>query len=307
MTSAEPLTVVPEADGLADVEENVYHRDPGSLSVSGAKLLLPPSCPAKFKERMDNPPPPKRVFEFGHLVHGEVLGKGVPTVEIDADNYRKKDAQEKRDAARAAGKVPVLIGDGANDEFAAELGKAKRMAAAVHADPWAGPLFKAGQAEVSLYHTDPATGLRKRGRLDWLTPDGDCDDVKTAATANPALLERQFWKLGYFMQAAWYMDLIIALGISENPVFRFVVVEKDPPHVVTVVRYDADAITEGRRQNRLAVDTYLRCRDRNEWPGYVQGEAELSLPRWVARDIAELEMDDVRSEADALIAELQEI
>lgn len=301
------LTTVPEADGLADVDENTYHADRGSLSVSGAKLLLPPSCPRKFKERMDNPPPPKRIFEFGHLVHLEILGKGVQTVEIDADNYRKKDAQEKRDAARAAGKVPVLVGAGANDEFAAELGKAKRMAAAVLTDEWAGPLFERGRAEVALYHTDSATGLRKRGRLDWLTPDGDCDDVKTSTTANPALLERKFWQLGYFMQAAWYMDLLIALGISDNPVFRFVVVEKDPPHVVTVIRYDADAIAEGRRQNRLAVDTYLRCRDRNEWPGYVQGEAELGLPRWVARDIADLEMDDVRSEADALIAELQEI
>ena len=60
---------IPEADGLYTVDEQSYHRDRGSLSVSGAKLLLPPSCPAKFKERMDNPPPPKPHFDFGSIVH----------------------------------------------------------------------------------------------------------------------------------------------------------------------------------------------------------------------------------------------
>ena len=92
---------VPERDGIYGwVPEALYHRDSGSLSFSGAKLLLPPSCPAKFKERMDNPPKPKRIFEFGHLVHLEVLGKGVDTVEIDANDYRTKAAREARDRAR---------------------------------------------------------------------------------------------------------------------------------------------------------------------------------------------------------------
>ena len=43
----------------------------------------------------------------------KVLGDGVDTVEIDADSYRTKAAREQRDAAHAAGKIPVLVGDGA--------------------------------------------------------------------------------------------------------------------------------------------------------------------------------------------------
>jgi hypothetical protein len=69
-------TEVPTEDGLFTVEENTYHRDRGSLSCSGAKLLLPPSCPAKFRQRMDNPPEPKPHFDFGSVVHTLTLGAG---------------------------------------------------------------------------------------------------------------------------------------------------------------------------------------------------------------------------------------
>lgn len=275
---------VPAKDGIYGwVPEDVYHADRGSLSVSGAKLLLPPSCPAKFKARMDAPQKPKRIFEFGHLVHLEVLGKGVETVEIDADNYRAKAAREARDKARTDGKVPVLVGAEANDDFYAELGKAKAMAAKVHNDPRTGPLFdREGQAEKSLYFTDPETGVRLRGRTDWITwIDGrlTCVDVKTSATANPAELDRKFWSLGYHMQNAWYRDLIVSLGLSDDPDFAFVVIEKDDPYVLTgPVRYDADDVAEGRRLNREAIELYARCRDANNWPEYTDGPLTVHLP-----------------------------
>ena len=282
---------VPGADGVYPVPEEAYHRDRGSLSVSGAKLLLPPSCPAKFKHRMDNPPAPKRHFDFGHLVHLLVLGDGVDTVEIDADSYRTKAAREQRDAAHAAGKIPVLVGDGANDSFGAELAHAQAMADKVMADPEAGPLFERGHAERSLYWTEPESGVRLRGRTDWLTMVGDrltCVDLKTSTTANPAELERKFWQHCYHMQFAWYRRLLIELGMSDDPDFVFVVVEKDAPYAVTVVEYDAEALAEGQRLNRQAIDLYARCREADDWPEYTDRRVRLSLPRFAlkARDQA---------------------
>lgn len=294
-------TEVPAEDGLYTVEESTYHADRGSLSCSGAKLLLPPSCPAKFRQRMDNPPPAKRHFEFGHLVHLLVLGIGVPTVEIDADNYRTKAAQEQRDAARAEGKIPVLVGADANDEFGAELAKAQAMADSVRAHPEAGELFRRGHPEKSLYWTDPETGVRLRARADWLTLINErltCVDLKTAASVYRPDLERVFWKNGYYLQNAWYVRLLTAIKGSE-PDFAFVCVEKEPPYLVEVVRYEPEDVAEGHRLNRIAINTFARCIETGEWPGYTDATT-FRLPRWARNDTA-------RAEADALIAELEGI
>lgn len=281
---------IPVEDGMTgQVDERDYHRDKGSLSVSGMKLLL--KCPAKFKAYVDNPPPPRAVFDFGHLVHRQVLGDGPEIVVLEpAVHGLKKDGTIAdnptattgwKDAvaeARARGAIPVHV-----DDFV----KAKAMAEIVHNDQYAGPLFQRGHAEKSFYWTDPATGVRLRARTDWLTlmpsSTGEqlvCVDYKTAATADPAEIEHQFYRYGYYMQAAHYSDMIKAVGLSDDPAFKLVVQEKQDPYVVQVVNYDDEALAAGRRKVREAIDLYVQCTERDEWPYYVDGEITIGLPMW---------------------------
>lgn len=73
--AAEPLAVT-EPGVYDDMPEHVYLADPvpgGSLSFSGAKALLPPSCPALYRHQRDHGRPPKPAFDFGHAVHSMVL------------------------------------------------------------------------------------------------------------------------------------------------------------------------------------------------------------------------------------------
>lgn len=299
---------VPTADGLHRfVDEAEYHQDRGSLSVSGAKLLLPPSCPAKFREYMDTERKPKKEWDFGHVAHHVVLGKGAEFKVLDpAVDGLKADGTPSdkptataawRNAAadaRARGLVPIHADDHT---------KAQLMAKRVLEHPAAGPLFIEGHAEVALYHTDPETGVRLRGRADWLEPNGDLTDYKTSTTANPAELVRKMWQLGYFMQAAWYRGLVIALGLAENPRFRFVVQEKEPPFVVTVVEYDEDALAEGARLNREAIRLYVECRESDHWPGYSDDTVPISLPGWVARRDNANTNTDLMSALEAALTE----
>lgn len=285
--------MIPDDNGIygwVDVDE--YHADRNSLSVSGAKLLLPPSCPAKFRHHMDTAQKPKRHFEFGHFVHLKVLGKGPKVVEIDADSYRTKAAQMARDKARADGNIPVLAGK-PDDDAGAELEQAEAMTAAVFAHPKAGPLLShpKNSFEQSVYATDPETGVRLRGRVDainfsdksgrlWLV------DLKTSTTSDPDPFSRKAFKFGYHMQAAWYMDLFILNKLAADLVFVFVVVEKEPPYLVSVVEYGAAEIAEGRRANREAIDIYRECITYNKWPGYPGTDeiCPISLPAWAFDD-----------------------
>jgi hypothetical protein len=262
---------------IADLSDDEYHADRSSLSFSGAKLLLPPSCPAKFREHMDNPPKPKPAYTFGHAAHRLVLGKGAEIVEVDAPDWRGRAAQEIR-ATACNGIAPMLTH---------ELEKARAMAKAVLEHETAGPFFAQGDAEMSLYAEDPATGIMLRGRTDWLTTiDGQLwiVDFKTSDTADPVEFGRKGAKFMYHSQHAWYEDLVRMVGLHPIPRFVDIVCEKNPPHVVTVVQYDDEAVAKGRELNRRAINLYAECVRTNTWPDYGPGIHPISLPMWAFDD-----------------------
>jgi hypothetical protein len=82
------------------------------------------------------------------------------------------------------------------------------------------------------------------------------------------------------MQAAWYMDMVTALGLAEDVAFVFIVQEKTAPYLVTVCELDAEAIRIGRELNRQAIDLYAMCQSDGVWPGYTDEVALVSLPTW---------------------------
>lgn len=271
--------------------EHVYHGDPvpgGSLSSSGARKLLPPSCPARFRHERDHPPASTPSMERGTAAHRLVLGTGAEIVQIAAADWRKKDAQDERDKARADGKVPLL---------AAEYRKVQDMAAALRAHPWGSALFDPGRGrpEQSLFWQDAVAGIWRRARLDWL-PDADgrsrlvLVDYKTSASADPDSIAKSVYTFGYYMQADWYLDGVRALGISDDPAFVFVFQETAAPYLVNVIQLDWPALRSGHERNRIAIERYRDCMSSGIWPGYnpdIRDIPTISLPPWAARRLDE--------------------
>lgn len=272
--------------------EAVYHRHP-ALSASGAKKLLPPSCPALFKWERDNGQPPRRVFDFGHAAHAKVLGVGAELVvvqkttkdgaRVDADDFRTKSAQEHAEAIRAEGKVPLL---------AHEVAQVDAMAAELRRHPFASVLFdpaRGGKPEQSLFWHDTTYGVDRRCRFDWLpATDGSrliIPDYKSAASAEPRAFARAAANLNYHMQDAFYRDAALALGIAEDVVFVFVAQEKTAPYLVTVCELDAEAVHAGRRRNDLALQVFAECSATGVWPGYSDDVELISLPAWATYDL----------------------
>lgn len=265
------------------VYENIsaadYHSDcvaVGSLSSTGAKRLLPPSCPAKFKHERDHGRPERNAFDLGHGTHTKVLGKGEPFVIIDAADYKTAKARDARDAAYAAGQTPLLPH---------ELDAVDAMTRAVLNHPIAGALLEQGRGhrERVMVAQDPDTGVWLRSMVD---ADDDLDgigpvivDLKTAASAEPGAIAAAIERYGYHQQDPFYSDIYTTL-FGVEPAFLFVFVEKEPPHPVTVYQLRESDRLRGRERNRKAIDLYAHCVAEDRWPGYSDDVVLHAAPGW---------------------------
>lgn len=278
-----PTIIVEQPGVYLDMPDAVYHADPvpaGSLSVSGARKLLPPNCPARFKYDRDSPPQRTEVFEFGHASHHEVLGVGPQLVLVERDRWDTNAVKAEVAAIREAGGVPLK-----RDQYE----RVQAMAAALRAHPYAGPLFApgTGTAEVSIFWVDGPSGVWRRSRLDWLRhPIAGrrliVPDYKTCDCADPETLQRTINNYGYHRQGAWYLDAVRAVGLDAEPVFVLVFQEKEPPYLVTIAEPDPPALRIGAALNREAIDVYRRCVAEDRWPGYADDNVtQVGLPAYV--------------------------
>ena len=266
-----------------DLPDATYREQTDWLSVSGAKKLLPPSCPAKFKATL-GVEEHRPQFDVGKAFHSKVLGDGPEVIVVASDSWRSKAAQEARDAAYAAGKVPLL---------AAEAEVVDAMAAAVLAHDTAPLLFKGGAAEVSAFWVDEATGVKCKARFDYL-PEKQPDrrlivpDLKSAVSADPGEFSRAAARFGYVMQQIHYSSALRHLGIDDDPAFLFVVVEKEAPHLVNVGQF---AHEDDIKATAAALDKALRlyrdCIESDTWPGW-PGVTNLTLPTWALYQLEEV-------------------
>jgi hypothetical protein len=259
--------------GVYDIPPEVYHADRRFLSQSGAKLLLPPSCPAKFAWWNEHPRPPKQEFDLGHAAHRLALGAGAELVTVPEHNWRTKRAQEAAALARDDGKIPMLL---------PEMAQVTEMVNALHRQV-PGLFGPSGYAEQTLIWQDSWTGVWCKAMLDWSramdTGGRVVADYKTCNDASDEAVGKAIARWGYHLQAAWYLDGVGAVGGGGR--IAFVFQEKTEPYAVNVVDLDEEALAIGRARARRAREIYRDCVESGQWPGYHKGAiTRISLPRW---------------------------
>lgn len=257
-----------------DVPEDIYHAHP-ALSASGAKLLLPPSCPAIFHHQRTHGRPPKREYDVGHAAHHLVLGTGSELHVVNGDNFKTKAVQQERDAAYKRGDVPLTP-----EEFDA----AQAMAAVLRAHPRYDELFGEGVAEQSVFWTDPETGVSCRARPDWLSPNRVVDYKSTASDPSPQACAKAIANFNYHVQEQFYRAGLVELDlIDPDADFVFVFQAKTPPYIVTVVEIDERGRQAGYERMRQAMEIFRDCSEADMWPTYSNDIETVSLPGWALR------------------------
>lgn len=266
------MTTITEPGLYDDIPETTYHSDPYSQSLSStmAKLIL--KSPAHLRHHLDHGGGHKAAFDMGSAVHTLVLGKGWPITVLDFPDWRTKEAKTQREAAYISESIPMLQKD-------YELACA--VEAAVRSHKIAGPLFSAqGRAEVSAFGLHE-TGVRLRGRFDWVTPAGIICDLKTARTADPAEFASTASNLGYDLQAAHYEATYEAATGEKLRAFVHILVEKEPPYLVSVVQLDEDFLALGRSKLERAVRRWEHALDTDNWDGFPATLHTISPKPWM--------------------------
>ena len=201
--------------------------------------------------------------DLGTLAHALVLGGEEAAVVIDPKNFPSKSTgavpagwtntaiRAARDAARAAGKIPILAPRYAEVQECASA--VRRYLDRLEGLPGTAGLvwdaFKpdGGHSEVTVVWEEEG-GILCKCRPDRLSASGSLIvDLKfTSASAEPYAWGRQMVREGHYTRAAWYLRGLARSGVVGE--YVFLVCELDAPHLCSLVGLNSHARELGSAQ-----------------------------------------------------------
>jgi len=258
--------------------KDIYHADrecpAPSLSSSVGKILLNQSPRhAWIAHPRLNPEYRETVsaqFDLGTAAHALLLEGEDSIGEVNADDWRTKQAKEDRDAIREAGRIP-LLSKHASDvrRMAQEARNAWNRCEDMDSYRQAN-----GVAEKPIYWQDAETGIWCRAKPDWLAHDRKLivDYKSTAVSANPHGAGRLIERMGYDVQAGAYIDAVRSLyafdGVIEATKFVFLFQEIEAPYACSWVGLDPAYIEMGMEKWSRAKAMWAECLSSGHWPAY---------------------------------------
>lgn len=240
---------------------------------------------------------PKPWVERGGLLHGLLLGHGADIVEVyihgdkkkgedpallyPAPSFATKESREIRDAARAAGKLPVIP---------AKLAAAKVSAMAIRASlARYGIHLEAYEPEATaLWDSE---GVASKARTDLLLlARGELLDFKVVDRINIRAFEAGVERYGLDIQASAYVEAVEACHppLAGRVSLEFVLVERLPPYDVAVVPLSPALVDLGGQKWRRARGIWRQCLESGVWPGFGRQEPIQPKPWQLEAELAHM-------------------
>lgn len=271
---------------IKDLPDSEYRAAPGYGSTA-IKWFLE-EVPAQAKHWIDHPEdaPSFDAAQVGTLVHALVLGQPHPFVVKDWDG-RTKAGKERAEEAAARGLVPMSA-----DDFVL----AKGCAEGVLKHPTARAILeRPGSGECSVFAE--IDGVKVKARFDWLPDPSDrrmiALDLKTAWSAHPRKFVKNVANFDYAVQHAHYLDVYqAAVGpalVGMEPELLFCVIDKRPPHLVSLVGLPEMWAQIGREKVARARRIIRACEESGVWPGHGDGIHYIEPPSYYVYQAAEQE------------------
>lgn len=202
-------------------------------------------------------------------------------------DFRTKDAAEERDNLRSRGSIPVLRHR--HDSLCA----ARDAALAVLRTHEIHPAWEAaGDSEAVVLAQHGPVWLR--AMVDRLPTDPmhpPLDLKLTGMSAAPEAWERRLIT-EYAFQCAFYRRVLAEVEGRLRPPMRFIVIETNPPHGVSVMAAGPSLEELATAEVNRAVALWASCMETGNWPGYPPLVAHVHAPTWMIQRAAERDARD---------------
>lgn len=266
----------PAANVINGLPRTEYDLMPG---VNWSRLKWMGKSPAHYRHNLMQPVERTDAMVIGNATHVAVF---------EPEEYRARFAIW--DGGRRAGKewdAFCAANRGRDILTQAQSTEVQIIANAVRNDPVASKYVTGGRGEVTIrWEHELADGWKTpaKARPDFVASIGALVDLKTTRDGSPVSFGRQVANLDYLGQCAWYADgYEIATGVRLP--FWIVAADNKAPHVVQAYRVTEDQIAIGRTRYTSLLTQLAHCLATNRWPGYVDGESDLLLPRYAYPDL----------------------
>jgi hypothetical protein len=178
-----------------------------------------------------------------------------------------------------------------------DLQAVKSALAAMHSDEVISAWFAASDCQVWVagQWEDKQSGLTVPVKclLDFVPRIGTefdkcLGDLKTTRSAAIMPWQREAYRFGYHIQAAFYTDIYVAATGEDRNTWCWIVSESYPPYQPAKRILSQDFLTLGRAAYQRALENYCACLAANLWPGYddtdesVQGWTVVNPEPWMA-------------------------
>ncbi len=269
------LTSPPHARGWVPGESEHVYRGAAGVNASVLKLLAT-KTPAHVRHELAYPSPPTPAMLKGTAIHA-VLLEGRQVVAMPEFSGKGSLAQRREWLAERAS----LVAENAIyvTEVEARDFDGMRASLATHAE--AAAAIEQGLVETSGYARSEELGLTFKVRPDVLLPaTGVIYDLKTCVDASAEAFQASAWRLGYHIQAAWYLAVANLIAPGKYQAFRFIAIEKEPPYALAVYEASPAFLEAGSGEVDRALGILLRCLESGEWFGFPPDVTSLEPPRW---------------------------
>lgn len=274
------------------ISNKEYRQREGISSSELKKIMKSPLHYKHYKENPDETDSPSLLF--GRAAHKYILET--------YDFYTEFSVAPNCDRRTKEGKETwnkfVVENEGKDIITQEQFEQIDAMRNAMLATPFVSKLIN-GEHEVSFFWTDKDTGLKCKCRPDSLNEKLHIVvDYKTTEDAETEAFMRSAIRLGYDVQASYYLDGVKA-NTGEDYIFVFIAQEKKPPYAVNILQASDMFIESGRQTYKSLLETYKECSESGNWYGYMGANGEinsLGVPKWVENMLGSDDEDMEESE-----------
>lgn len=246
--------------------------------------------PKFYRYRLKNPAPTTDAKQRGIAIHCAVFEPERWVTDYlaqpDFGNLRYKANKEKRAEWTETAPADAIVLR--HEEHAL----VERCASAVHEHPVARRLLEVGRAEEPIVWTDPDTGVRCKGRLDFIGPTF-IRDLKSSRHGDLHRIWADFGRYLYHGQAAWYHDGATCAGLipGDTPPHA-IVVQTSEPYDVVAGPFETGAVEKGRALYQTLLRRLAECQAAGIWPGIAPDSTPIRVPGWAPGGTEEGDWDE---------------